>query len=86
MTDQHLRTSPEGQAPPGEDTKGTNLLRLLFGRILGAALSLAGFFLGSRRLGAAAALAGVAVVFFVVLAGQGLIPGVGAFDHEYPQQ
>lgn len=50
---------------------------------VGAVLGLVGYFLGSRRLGAATVIVGVIGLFFVLVASQGLIPGIESFDHEY---
>ncbi len=51
---------------------------------VGVALGLVGYFLGSRHLGAVTVVAGVIGLFFVLVASQGLIPGVESFDHNYP--
>ncbi len=53
------------------------------GGAVGAALGLVGYFLGSRRLGAATVVMGVIGFFFVLMASQGLIPGIESFDHQY---
>ncbi len=52
--------------------------------VVGAVLGLVGYFLGSRRLGAATVVVGVIGLFFVLVASQGLIPGIESFDHNYP--
>ena len=50
---------------------------------VGAALGILGYFLGMRRLGAAAIVLGVVAVFVMAAASTGLIPGVGPFGHGY---
>lgn len=50
---------------------------------VGAALGILGYFLGARRLGAAAIVLGVISVLFMAAAATGIIPGVGPFGHGY---
>jgi hypothetical protein len=51
---------------------------------VGAVLGVVGYFLGSRRLGTAAVILCVAVLFFGLAASQGLIPGIDASDRNLP--
>ena len=50
---------------------------------VGIALGLVGYFLGVRRLGAAAIAAGAIAPFFMAAASTGLIPGVAPPGHGY---
>jgi hypothetical protein len=50
---------------------------------LGIVLGLVGYFLGVRRLGAAASAVGVIALFFMAAASTGLIPGVAPPGHGY---
>jgi site-specific recombinase len=51
--------------------------------VVGAALGVVGYFLGSRRLGAATVVVGVTAVLFVAAVTAGLIPGLESPDHGY---
>jgi hypothetical protein len=50
---------------------------------VGIALGVVGYFLGARRLGAAAVVLGVATVFLMAAASTGLIPRVAPLGHRY---
>ena len=50
---------------------------------VGIVLGLVGYFLGVRRLGAAAIVVGVIALFFMAAASTGLIPGVAPPGHGY---
>ena len=50
---------------------------------VGAALSVLGYFLGTRRLGAATIVLGMITVFFMAAAATGLIPGVEPLGYGY---
>ena len=50
---------------------------------VGIVLGLVGYFLGERRLGAAAIAVGVIALFFMAAASTGLIPGVAPPGHGY---
>jgi hypothetical protein len=50
---------------------------------VGIVLGLVGYFLGVRRLGAAAIAVGVVALFFMAAASTGLIPGVAPPGHGY---
>jgi hypothetical protein len=50
---------------------------------VGIVLGLVGYFLGVRRLGAAAIAVGVVALFFMAAASTGLIPGVASPGHGY---
>jgi hypothetical protein len=50
---------------------------------VGIALGVLGYFLGSRRLGAASVVLGTAAVFFMAAASTGLIPGIEPLGHGY---
>jgi hypothetical protein len=50
---------------------------------VGIVLGLVGYFLGVRRLGAAAIAVGVVALFFMADASTGLIPGVASPGHGY---
>jgi hypothetical protein len=50
---------------------------------VGIVLGLVGYFLGVRRLGAAAIAVGVIALFFMAAASTGLIPGVAPPGHGY---
>jgi hypothetical protein len=50
---------------------------------MGVALGVLGYFLGSRRLGAATVVLGIVAVFFMAAASTGLIPGVTPLGHGY---
>jgi hypothetical protein len=57
----------------------------VFPGALGAALGVLAYALGSRRVGPAAIFVSVAVMFFGLAASQGLVPGLEATDHSYPE-
>lgn len=48
-------------------------------------LGVAGYFLGARRIGAAAVIIAVVAVVFSLAATQGVIPGLDATDRDLPQ-
>jgi membrane associated rhomboid family serine protease len=50
---------------------------------VGIVFGLVGYFLGVRRLGAAAIAVGVIALFFMAAAATGLIPGVEPLGHGY---
>jgi hypothetical protein len=50
---------------------------------VGIGLGVLGYFLGARRLGAAAIVLGISAVFFMAAAATGLIPGVEPLGHGY---
>jgi hypothetical protein len=50
---------------------------------VGIVFGLVGYFLGVRRLGAAAIAVGVIALFFMAAAATGLIPGVAPSGHGY---
>ena len=50
---------------------------------VGIVLGLVSYFLGVRRLGAAAIAVGVVALFFMAAASTGLIPGVASPGHGY---
>lgn len=52
---------------------------------VGAAIGVLAYALGSRNLGLTATLLCVAVMFFGLMASQGIIPGLEATDHAYPE-
>lgn len=67
---------------------GVGVIATLFGMgagvvpgTVGAALGILGYFLGVNRLGTITIILCTAVVFFGLAAGQGLIPGVEAYNH-----
>jgi hypothetical protein len=49
--------------------------------VAGIGLGLLGYFLGARRLALVTVFVCVAALFFGLVASQGLIPGLGPFDH-----
>jgi len=51
---------------------------------VGIGLGVLGYFLGARRLAVVTVVLCVAALFFGLMASQGLIPGLGPFDHRYP--
>jgi hypothetical protein len=51
--------------------------------VLAIVLGVLGYSLGARRLGAATIILGTVVLFFVVAASTGLIPGVAPSGHGY---
>jgi hypothetical protein len=50
---------------------------------VGIVLALVGYFLGARRLGAAAIVLGVVTIFLMAAASTGLLPGVAPPGHGY---
>lgn len=51
--------------------------------VLATVLGVLGYSLGARRLGAATVILGTVVLFFVVAASTGLVPGVAPSGHGY---
>ena len=51
--------------------------------VLAVMLGVLGYYLGSRRLGAATVVLGAVVLFFVVAGSTGLVPGLAPSGHGY---
>lgn len=59
---------------------GLGLLNLMPTAFAGIALGVVGYFLGSRRLGAIAAVLGIAVLLLGLAGSQGVVPGLDTSD------